>query len=72
MANLLVTLMDKMDVPVEHARRQHRQAADRHALRVSRTMRRLIVLRASVLPLCFGARGWRWHHLAAAGELSQR
>ena len=27
MANLLVTLMDKMDVPVEQARRQHRQTS---------------------------------------------
>ena len=32
MANLLVTLMDKLDVPVEQARRQHRQAADRYAV----------------------------------------
>ena len=33
MANLLVTLMDKMDVPVEQSGRQHRQTSARYALR---------------------------------------
>ena len=32
MANLLVTLMDKMDVPVEQHRRQHGQASARYAV----------------------------------------
>ena len=33
MANLLVTLMDKLDVPGRAAGRQHRQASARHAVR---------------------------------------
>ena len=61
MANLLVTLMDKMDVPVERRRRQHRQAADRYAVgRVGDAASVPAMPGLCLAPACLmGADGWR-------------